>query len=95
MIAASCDVISTIPLIMAKTYIFTKEFDGTEYKVMITYNALSIIGFIAWFVVHMLMLKMYIMHGKPLENDRTKLIQAKLIEVMKNQESQKLIKEEQ
>ena len=41
----------------------------------------------------MLMLYMFFKHGKPLENDRTKLIQAKLIEVFKMKESEDFIKE--
>ena len=41
----------------------------------------DISGLITWLIVHMVMLFMYLKHGKPLEDDKAKLIQDKLIEV--------------
>ena len=48
---------------------------------MASYECLEMIGFVPWFIVHMLILNMHVKYGQPVEDDKTKILQRKLEEL--------------
>ena len=52
-------------------------------KILKAGTYLALCGYITWFVVHVLMLRIFYKYGKPLEDDEKTLIENKLVEMLK------------
>ena len=48
--------------------------DESNLKLQIAFTSLDIVGLLPWLIVNLLMLKIFVKYGKPLEDDQKTLI---------------------
>ena len=57
-------------------------------RIAITHQYMTLVELFPWFIVNCLMLRIFSKYGKPLEDDKQKLIQTKLIEIFEQKKKQ-------
>ena len=80
-LAAAVITVSAFILGIYKTDDLKRTDPELSTKILIAGTYLSVGGYIAWFVVHCLMLRIFVKYGKPLEDDERTLIENKLTEM--------------